>query len=69
MRKNASGDDLIPEEFGRSPSLVSDDEAFLPTSLDFKDFHHGTVTRFDVPENMLIDFEGVVRRLLEEDGI
>jgi hypothetical protein len=67
--ENASSDDLIPEEFGRSPSLVPDDETLLPTSLDFKDLHHGTITRLDVPENMLVDFEGVVRRLFEENGI
>jgi len=62
-------DELKPEEFGRSPSLVSDDETFFPTSLDFKDLHDRAITRFDVPENILIDFEGIFRRLFEENGI
>jgi len=69
MKEKASSDDHIPEEFGRPPSLVPDNEAFLPASLDLKDLHHRAITRLDVPENLLIDFEGVVRRLLEEDGI
>jgi hypothetical protein len=57
------------EEFGRSPSFVSDNETFLPTSLDLKDLHHGAITRLDAPENILIDFEGILRRLLKENGI
>ena len=67
--ENGRVDDFIPEEFGRSSSLVSDDETFLPTSLDFKDLHDGAVTRLDVPEDILIDFEGVVRCLFEENGV
>lgn len=59
----------IPEELGRSPSLVSDDETFLPASLDLKDFHHRTITRLDVPEDILIDFKGIVGRLLEENWV
>jgi hypothetical protein len=69
MRVGASRDNLIPKEFGRSSSLVSDDETFLPSSLDFKDLHYRTVTRLDIPENILVDFEGVFGRLLEENGI
>lgn len=60
---------IIPEKFCRSPSLVSDDEAFLPTSLDFKDLHYWTITRLDVPEDILIDFQGIFRRFLEENGV
>ena len=67
--KSGRVDEFIPEEFGRSSSLVSDDETFLPTSLDFKDLHDGAVTRLDAPENILIDFEGVVRCLFEENGV
>ena len=59
----------MPEELGRSPSLVANDETFLPASLDLEDLHHGAITRLDVPENILIDFEGVIRRLLEENWI
>ena len=69
MRVGASSDSLIPKEFGRSSSLVSDNETFLPSSLDFKDFYHRTVTRLDIPENILVDFEGIFGRLLEENGI
>jgi len=69
MRGKGSSGDLIPEEFGRAPSLVTDNETFLPGSLDLKDLHHRAITRLDVPENLLINFEGVIRRLLEEDGV
>ena len=69
MKERASSDDLIPEEFGGPPSLVPDNQAFLLASLDLKYLHHRAITRLDVPENLLIDFEGVIRRLLEEDGI
>ena len=67
--EDASNDDLTPEEFGRSPSLVPDNETFLPASFNFKDLHHGTVTRLDVPKDVLVDLEGVFRGLLEENGI
>ena len=69
MSENGWSGGLVPEEFGRSPSLVADYETFLPASLDFKYFHHGTIAGFDVPENILIDFEGVVRRFFEENRI
>ena len=69
MKEIASSDDLIPKEFCRPPSLVPDNETLLSASLDLKDLHYRAITRLDVPENLLIDFEGVVRRLLEEDGI
>lgn len=69
MKKTASSDDLIPEEFSRPPSLVSDDETLLPASLDFKDLHNGTITRLDSPEDLLIDLECVFGRFLEENGI
>ena len=59
MEASISKDYLIPEEFARPPSLVPDDETFLSTSLDFKNFHDGAITRLNVPENVLIDVEGV----------
>lgn len=67
--ENGSSDQLIPEKFARASSLVSDDEAFLPTSFDFKDLHYRTITRFYIPENFLVDLEGVFGRLLEENGV
>jgi hypothetical protein len=69
MDENTSSDDLIPKKLARSPSLVSDDEAFLPTSLDFENLHYGTITRLYAPENVLVDLEGVFGRLLEENGV
>lgn len=62
-------DDLVPEEFGRPPSFVTDDKTLLPTPLDLEDFHHGTITRFDIPEDILIDFEGIFRGFFEENGV
>lgn len=70
MSENRSNDcRLVPENFCRPPSFVSDYEAFFPTSLDLKYLHYGTVARLDIPENVLIDFEGIFRCLFEEDGI
>ena len=62
-------DCLGPEKFARSPSLVANHEAFLPGPLDLKDLHDGTVTRLDVPDDVLIDFERIFGRLLEENGV
>lgn len=67
--ENTPSDWPIPEKFAGSPSLVSDDEAFLPAPLDFKDLDYGTITRLDTPENILIDFEGVFGRLLKKNGV
>lgn len=67
--ENRSRDDIIPEKFARSPSLVSDHEALFSASLDFENLHHGTITRFYLPENVLIDFESVFGRLLEENRV
>lgn len=67
--ENGRRDDPIPEEFRCSASLVSNYETLLPATLDLKHFHHGSITRLDVPKNILIDFEGVIGRLFEEDRI
>ena len=69
MSENRTNGCLVPEEFCCPSSLVSDHEAFLPTSLDFKYLHYGTIARLDIPENVLIDFEGVFRGFFEENGI
>lgn len=62
-------DYIIPEKFTRAPSFVSDDEAFLPASLDFEHLHHGAIARFDVPKDILIDLESIFGRFLKENGV
>ena len=69
MKENGSSGDLIPEEFGRSPSLVPNDEALLPTSFDFEDLHHGAITRLYAPEDFLVDFKRIIGRFFEENRI
>lgn len=58
-----------PEETGGSATLVSDDQALLPSAFYLKYFHDRSVSRFHVPHNVLVDLQRIIAGLFEEQRV
>ena len=57
------------EEVSRAAHLVPDHQAALAGTLNFEHFNHRTVTRLDIPHNVLVNLKRVVGCLFEEHGV